>query len=395
MIQSYRTNSEQSINSCANTAPRLCRGVVPLGFIIPSQAHTEKPIQFYSPDLSSWKGKLFIDPIASSSRNYDEYISKKKYAKLRCELNSDFDFRKKWLQDNTVQTPKNQGFMINRYRSGEMTGSFYTTGLETRIIPPIQYGSRYTTKFTKKSQVKMKRAIDHSITDKTFLKYFCTLTFAPSLLLPWQINDDGTVRHDYAKHKLKNFLKALGMKKKRLGKILDYIWAAEIQSETGNIHFHIMWNEFFDIKYLTKLWGQANNSVDIRKTNNPEHSVRYMMKYITKDEKTEIQGNRYYITENLREKMKPNTEILVEPNSTEERRLALKDARQFLSEIKEYAESRGGKILDFGFSLPMPKSNRPYYDKKKKMWIKPNNCDPRLHKEIFSELYKICDIKPF
>ncbi|WP_456264250.1 hypothetical protein [Geomonas diazotrophica] len=166
---------------------------------------------------------------------------------------------------------------------------------------------------------------------------------------------------------------------------------AELQ-ENGNIHFHILWDQFFPIKWLTKIWGQASNSVDIEKMKNPLHAANYMRKYITKDQTSHIRGNRYNISAGLRATMKPIEKVIAEMTHSQaigqKGGEILEEMRDTLMAAQSMIEARGGRVIDagFGFSVPAPRSSKEYTDRKTGEKKRSRGVDPRLGKRIVSML---------
>jgi hypothetical protein len=313
-----------------------------------------------------------------SYRSFDDY-------QLRQKLRT-AEGRAEFYRQHAVEHSSRTGYKVRSYRSGEVTGAQFTTGRQGKIIPSPRQGELVTDGFTVQSKVKIRRAVECA---DTFLGKFCTLTFAPAELKPWHFDEKGCVRHDFAKWKLKKFLDACSVKQRRLGRVLNYVWVAELQ-ENGNIHFHILWDQFFDIKWLTKVWAQANNSVDIQRMNNPVHASRYMRKYMTKDESCEIRGNRYNISAGLRATMKPIEKLIADITASEAQQFpeaakAFSDLRQTLLSLQDDIEERGGTVLDFGFSIPMPRASVEYITKsgEKK---RSKGVDPRLGKGLINLL---------
>jgi len=251
------------------------------------------------------------------------------------------------------------GFKVRTYSSGEVTGAQFSTGLEGKNIPPVRYGALISKEFTRPAKIKIRRAVENSV---VLLGKFCTLTFAPSCLNAWELNENGSVRHDFAKYKLKNFLSACYMKQRRLKRELNYLWTAELQENTGNIHFHILWDKFFDIKWLSKVWNQENNSVDITRMKNPVHAARYMAKYMTKNENNEIGGKRYDISAGLRKTMIPVEKIIFEMTKQEATysKDTVGELRSMLHVMEKAITARGGIVMDFGFSIPMGRASKEY-----------------------------------
>lgn len=246
---------------------------------------------------------------------------------------------------------KRQGFALHRFRSGELTGARFTTGLDSSVSLYPRSGVVITQSLTQKARTKIRRAIQNAEHD---FKCFLTVTFSPHHLNPWELSADGSVRHDFAKYKFKKFLHSIKVsydrkaaKSGRDSDRLAYVWVAEIQlKSTNNIHFHVLLNQRPPIKWLTALWAQAANSIDVRSINNLNHASCYIRKYMEK-EKSSIQGNRYAITQGLRKSMQPEKTVI---NGREEQRGVFDIVRDLVDTI----ELNGGKVLEHGFYLPTP-----------------------------------------
>lgn len=329
--------------------------------------------------------------LASTCRSGSEYLFKKDLIVTRRQLSSDLEYRSQYMTEYVKPSSVSSGFKISRYKSGEIVGGFFTSGLSGKVLPPTRTGQLVTRRFTRSSLVKLRRSVECS----EALNYFHTLTFAPSVLQRWHLNDDGTVRHDYAKWKLKKYLDALSQQQRRLGRSLSYTWVAELQ-KNGNIHFHILLDRFFGITWLTKIWSQSNNSVDIERVKNPLHAAQYMRKYITKDQESEIMGNRYYISQKLRDSMQPVNDalIVIRDSSGRDRQGVMADIRDFLFSSKTEIEVNGGVLLDFGFYVPMPRQSVRYRDKKTGEFVASKAVSPLISKKLFTALYQIAD-RPF
>lgn len=324
----------------------------------------------------------------------ESLFGKKTFWQLRRELQSDSQRRTAFLRDNLPDCSSHLGFKVRSYRSGECTGAQYLTGAQYKVIPPARTGEVETTTFTRASRVKIRRAAECS---QRLLKFFCTLTFSPSHLRPWELDEGGAVRHDFAKYKLKKFLNTCAVKQKRLNRVLSYMWVAELQ-DNGNIHFHILWDQFFDIKWLSKVWNQANNSVDIEKMNDSLHAAYYVQKYTTKDANNgAIKGNRYFISGELRSRMKPIENILFECSAEDlqESHEALDEIHENLRLIKDGIESRGGQVFGYGFSIPRPRSSKEYTDKKTGERKKTKAVDPRLSRRVLKFISPVYESSPF
>lgn len=246
---------------------------------------------------------------------------------------------------------KRIGFSVSRFRSGEMTGGRFATGLDSAVSLNPRTGLVITQSLTQKARTKIRRAIQNA--EHNF-KCFLTVTFSPGHLHPWECDADGTVRHDFAKYKFKKFLHSIKVSydrksatSGRSSDLLAYVWVAEIQlKSTNNIHFHVLLNQRPPIKWLSALWGQASNSIDVRSINNLNHASCYIRKYMEK-EKSSVQGNRYGITQGLRASMLPNKTVF---NGREEQRGVFEIVLDMIDTI----ELNGGKVLEHGFYLPTP-----------------------------------------
>lgn len=250
-----------------------------------------------------------------------------------------------------LSSAKRQGFALHRFRSGELTGARFSTGLESAVALAPRSGAVVTQCLTQKSRTKIRRAIQNAEHD---FKCFLTITFSPAHLKPWELSPDGSVRHDFAKYKVKKFFNSIkhsySRKAEKSGRDSDqlaYVWVAEIQlKSTNNIHFHALLSQRPPIKWLTALWSQASNSIDVRSINNLNHASCYIRKYMEK-EKSSIQGNRYAITQGLRKSMEPEKTVV---NGRAEQH----GVYSILRDLTDTIELNGGKVLEHGFYLPTP-----------------------------------------
>lgn len=257
-----------------------------------------------------------------------------------------------WEEENGMGV----GACINIFPSGEITGGCYSLGLKRAA--PGRSGKIKSTEFTRQARKKIRRAVESKVT--TF-KLFITLTFDPKLSV---LAESGSVDQEWAKDKFKTFLNTL---KKRYDRMADkvekenwrlsYIWVAEIQEQnTKNIHFHMLVDrQFIDVKWLVKIWGQAKNSVNVKRLNNQEHAVNYMLKYMQKGN-CPIEGKRYGMTQNLIEGSKPRKMDFYG-----------RDKRNAFLRIKEELEwligKNGGHVADWGLSLPPPRREKVWKDR--------------------------------
>ncbi|MDD2540061.1 MAG: hypothetical protein PHH28_03335 [Desulfuromonadaceae bacterium] len=326
------------------------------------------------------------------------------------------------------EAAKRSGFALHRFRSGELTGARFTTGLSSVVSLNPRSGALVTQSLTQKARTKIRRAIQNATHD---FKCFMTVTFAPckfheydpdfvgpvdylaKTCKPWEHNFDGikpsesspdfvgprspwigSVRHDFAKYKFKKFFHSIKQscdrKADKSGRETDriaYVWVAEIQLKTtNNIHFHALLNHRLPIKWLTSLWAQSSNSIDVRSINNLNHASCYLRKYMEKD-KSAIQGNRYAITQGLRKSMEPEKTVI---NGRELQRGVFGIVRDLVDTI----ELNGGKVLEHGFYLPTPCRSVVFRGKdsttKKSIAVSAG-----LSVYILNEIKSLCESFPF
>ncbi len=273
-----------------------------------------------------------------------------------------------WDQIQTVlDYEESEGFgvgaCLNIFPSGEITGGCYSRGVKHA---PGRKGKIISHKFTKQARKTIRRAVESKITS---FKLFVTLTFDPKLS---ELTESGSVDQEWAKKRFKQFLNTL---KKAYDRLADktgnddwrisYIWVAEIQEQnTQNIHFHILVDrQFIDVKWLVKIWGQASNSVNIKRLNNQEHAVNYLLKYMKKATST-IEGKRYGMTQNLIDGSKPQ-KLDFYGRGKRKAFLNIKDRLEW--NIKQ----NGGYVADWGLSLPPPCRPRIWKDKNGNICQKP------------------------
>jgi hypothetical protein len=255
------------------------------------------------------------------------------------------------------------GACLNVFPSGEITGGCYSRGNKRA---PGHKGKVTSTEFTKQAKKKIRRAVDCRITS---FKLFITLTFDPKLS---QLNESSSVDQEWAKDRFKQFLNTLKKKYDRMadktGKDswrISYIWVAEIQEmNTKNIHFHILVDrQFIDVKWLVKVWGQASNSVNVKRLNNQDHAVNYMLKYMKKGN-CPIMGKRYGMTQNLTNGSKP---AKYDFYGRSKRNAFQRIKEEFERQIKD----NGGYVADWGLSIPVPCRPVSYRGKDGRTYHKP------------------------
>lgn len=287
-----------------------------------------------------------------------------------------------WLA--ICQHNKRRGFTVNQYRSGEVTGAIFQTGYESCFVVP-RSGPLVTECLSRAGKTKIRRAIQNAETD---FRCFMTVTFDPAMS---KQDENGNVCQKWGKEKFKTFIHSIKVSCDRRAAVandeskrLAYVWVAELQ-ENDNIHFHVMLNHRLPIAWLTKLWNQSTNSIDVRPVQNKNHASCYIRKYISKGQST-ISGNRYGISQNLRETMKPMKKSTDDKKESEAIK-AIVDA------LKEDIEANGGRVIDCGFYIPPP-SRSVTYRKKGKM-RKTRAVSGQLGPFIISEVKDILDPIPF
>lgn len=270
-------------------------------------------------------------------------------------------------RETLLQYEEDEGFgvgaCLNVFPSGEITGGCYSRGVRTALG---HKGKVISNEFTKQARKKIRRAVDCKITN---FKLFVTLTFDPKLST---LNDSGSVDQVWAKDRFKQFLNTLKKKYDRMAEKtskdvwrISYIWVAEIQEmNTNNIHFHILLDrQFIDVKWLVKIWGQAVNSVNVKRLNNQEHAVNYMLKYMKKGN-CPIMGKRYGMTQNLIQGSKPVKYDFYG-----------RSKRNAFQRIKEelgwQIQQSGGYVADWGLSIPVPCRVRSWRGKDGRIHEKP------------------------
>lgn len=348
----------------------------------------------------------------------------RKYARYADFATADeyFDEKDRLLILPPVEASKSPTFRLRQYRSGEISASYFLGGVGTKVMPEKRDGAVITSCFTSKSRQKIRRAIENTSTD---FRVFLTLTFAPGQLQPWHFEEETrmpgfvgpgrmVIRHDYAKHKLKLLRMALTQRFNReiranikAGAYFDrkmvrhelrteeqieqyresmslrFVWAGELQ-QNGNIHFHILLNRYIPIEYLTRLWGQANNSVDVEFLKDAEHAANYITKYLTKDGEREcqpIKGNRYNMSANLRRESEPIMTLYKEDKQAIE-------ARKLLQLITGTIQENGGQVIGCGFGMvmPRPRKSKPYKDKTGKV-KRTRGIDSKMHDAFLDTVF--------
>ena len=261
-----------------------------------------------------------------------------------------------WQRDIyfSVVDENSVGVTVNLYPSGEISSGYFSPKRPSSKPKGAKRGKRYTEDLTDSARKNI-RKVGRNV--KTPFKTFLTLTFDPKIA---ELNEDGTVNHDYANKEKERFLNTLSKKYARLAEVADnpelcfqYFCVAEIQSNTGNIHYHLLTNKYFRIPYLVDIWRQSSNSVDVKKLKGDSfRCIKYLLKYVTKDQKhnpfgNRIYGNRYSISQGLRDESKPLTFRSYGP--------------QFRQTVQTYIDRNAGSLLhgkgflcDYGFWVPPP-----------------------------------------
>jgi hypothetical protein len=247
------------------------------------------------------------------------------------------------------------GYVINRLRSGEVSGACYSLG--KRGVIPSRKARIVSDEFTPAARKKIRRVFD---CNRETFKTFISLTF-DCRIAGIKFDESGHVDHKWAKSHFEGMIRALSEKYRRLAektgdlsKKFTYLWVVEIQKGTGNIHFHMVTNKaFIPADYLRKLWRYG--SVDIVKVKDSNGAGSYLRKYIQKGACT-IQGNRYNMSADLHETIKP-LRINLYGRSVRNRVLVM------LSDMKNEIESNGGRVYEWGFHIPAARRSVRYRTK--------------------------------
>lgn len=292
-------------------------------------------------------------------------------------------------------------FRLRQFRSGEISAAYYLSGSPNKSKLPLRIGNVETSHLSRRAVTKIRRA--SQCTASPFCA-FLTLTFNPSVAL---LDESGQVNHEYAKKEFIRFRQALSQRINRQikCKLLElsedqhaeykekmkfrYVWVAELQPGTKNIHFHVLINKYFPVSWLTNIWNQGKNALDVAKVNDSKHAAYYMTKYITKEstgrdkEPAIIRGNRYYISRQVSAESRP---VMVLCKADKE----AKECKDALKLFKKVIEDRGGIVIDsgFGVSIPQPSRSVTYRDKKTGTIKKTRGVSSLLHNAI------ICDFFP-
>lgn len=238
------------------------------------------------------------------------------------------------------------GVSFSIYPSNEFTAACVNYG--PKLNPNLQKSTRkpYTLEQSPSNIKNMKRAVQNHPLPFTRL---LTLTFNPSMS---ELDENGNICHQYAQDKKSTFLATLTKTYKRKSlksgnrkHEISYISIAELQ-KNGNIHFHILLDKHVPVQYLTKLWKQSSNSVDIKPVTGMK-ALRYTLNYLKKSRQDKIYGKRYSMSENLYQTMKP-LKIVIPGKHAKAIFLSYMDDN-FRGLIAE-----NGYKSDWGFNLPPP-----------------------------------------
>lgn len=359
----YQHNSNSNNKQNQSQASKVVnRPVLSAGFAgsagIPAESpggiHTKR-LRGYHPPLPGME--KYCPPevpleFNNSSQSLTEVIDRILEKPSRRDLSSLTRDQLQTVLDYEEQEGFGVGACLNVFPSGEITGGCYSRGVRTA---PGHKGKIKSTEFTKQARKKIRRAVDCRITN---FKLFITLTFDPKLST---LADTGSVDQEWAKERFTQFLNTVKKKYDRMADKtakenwrLSYIWVAEIQEmNTHNIHFHILVDrQFIDVKWLVKIWGQASNSVNIKRLNNQEHAVNYMLKYMKKGN-CPIEGKRYGMTQNLIKGSKP---VKYDFYGRSKRNAFLNIKDELAWQIKQ----NSGHVVDWGLSIPAPRRSRKW-----------------------------------
>lgn len=185
--------------------------------------------------------------------------------------------------------------------------------LYARPLDGFSYGHRFSAniqnlsnndtdgKISKKANAKIERAISYllfnakpkSVMEHTTGKRFTFLVNFITLTLPaQQMHSDNEIK----KVCLNNFLTVA-----RKNGLKNYVWRAEAQPQTGNIHFHITTDHFIHYNSIRKWWNQSvnllgylelfkakfhhdnPNSTDVHSVKHIRKLASYLSKYLGKN----------------------------------------------------------------------------------------------------------------
>jgi hypothetical protein len=248
------------------------------------------------------------------------------------------------------------GYVINRFSSGEVSGACYSLG--KRGISPPRKSRVISDEFTPAARKKIRRVFD---CNPELFKTFWSFTF-DTRLPNVKLDASGQVDQRWAKSEFERVIRALYQKYYRLaGKTgkpsqkLSYLWVAELQKEnTDNIHFHVVFNKsFIPADYMRSLWGLGG--VNVRRISDSSRAGSYLRKYIQKGSCT-IQGNRYNMSADLHETLKP-CRMNLYGRSLRNRVLNM------LSDMKHEIENNSGHVYEWGFHIPAPRRSVHYRTK--------------------------------
>lgn len=255
---------------------------------------------------------------------------------------------------------------------------------------------------SKKAKVNINTAIDwllHIAQPKKIVRTFDNSTFTfkvnfVTLTLPAsQFTADGKLRHTDQLIKAKvldPFLQELRDKKG----LKNYLWKAEAQKTTGNIHFHLVTDIFIHYEALRNLWNKHLNNLGyvdrfeaVHRHRNPNstdvHSIRnvkklgaYLSAYLTKKKDARrIQGRKWFLSQTLQKLKSCKVEIMEDQEKTQFEKMfaaipeALKKKFDYCTVLKvgvwnffrEGFSVFKNAIEDFLKPILMPPENEIYY----------------------------------
>ena len=238
-------------------------------------------------------------------------------------------------------------------------------------------------RISKKARLNLQSAIDwliaaapekevHRTSDNSRFKFrvnFVTLTLSASQFYE---TEGGERRKRNTDQEIKSkilgpFLDAI---RHRYG-VKNYLWRAEAQVTTGNIHFHLLTDKFIHYEQLRSLWNDAQerlgyvtrfeqkhghrnpNSTDVHSVRKIRKLAAYLVKYMAKDGKGRaIEGRQWFLSESL-QGMKSVRVYLndVEEDFRETTKRIGDQARKcfnycevYLINAWEFLKAKGGKI---------------------------------------------------
>lgn len=185
-------------------------------------------------------------------------------------------------------------------------------------VKPAHKAKKFNGELSFRSKMKMTKIINTWIASTQEFERRCRkrknfskplFTFITLTLSAKQVHSDNEIKHKLLNHFLTWFRTQKGVK--------NFIWKAEKQ-ENGNIHFHIIGDQFIHHKEIKRYWNicqnvlgyidrfedknghREPNSTDIHQLKNIENPAAYITKYFTKNGSThKVEGRIWSCSKGL------------------------------------------------------------------------------------------------